>query len=380
MNKKLLAILLLGAAVIPAFPAVEEEDNHECTSWVVMPDLTGGKTMLLHKNRDSMRLPRTNLFRVAQPGKHAWIGISSGPQTAPSSNAGVNDCGVSIVMNNGDRTDVSSPLKGCSTPGMAMLALENCSTAAEAVEYIRGMVKAKKYSHGKNGSIWIVCDPNKAFIIENDAARFAAHEVKSGFGVRANGWHFPEMVIYSTLPQDRLTRYARREFSVRSTLFAEGSKYKEPVTIERMNAPSRVDAIPGEPKCPPVCGSKTVSGATIAIDREFPGVLTTLYAAFGHPRFTVYLPIPFTIDQVPPELQDNSFSEAIFARYDAKRELLPQDKIVEFERELNKRQEEAIEKARAILKKGGTKEEAAKILNEVFRQNWEAVKKLSAGK
>ena len=26
---------------------------HECTSWIIMPDLTGGKQMILHKNRDS---------------------------------------------------------------------------------------------------------------------------------------------------------------------------------------------------------------------------------------------------------------------------------------------------------------------------------------
>ena len=124
----------------------------------------------------------------------------------------------------------------------------------------------------------------------------------------------------------------------------------------------------------------TRSGCTVVIDREYPGVLTTLYAAFGHPRYTVYVPVPFVLDGIPVELTDDSFSNGVYARSDKKTELLPQDKLAEFERELNKRQEEAVEQARAVLKKGGSKAEAAKILNEAFRQNWEAVKKLSAGK
>ena len=383
MKKKMLFTLLLGAALIPALPAAETEDNHECTSWVVMSDLTGGKTVLIHKNRDSKTPWKTNLFRVSEPGKHAWIGISNGPQKYPSSNSGVNDCGVAIVMNNGDKNDAkSTPAKegGLSTPGMAKEALENCATAEEAVKFLHELVKAKKYSHNDYGSIWIVTDPNRAFIIENSAAHFAAHEFNSGFGVRANGWHFPEMTLYSKYQPKTLVNYVRREFSVRQSLFADGTKYNEPVTVEKMNLASRVNTIPDDPKCPPVCGRMTRSGCTIAIDREYPGVLTTLYAAFGHPRYTVYLPIPFLPDTIPAELTDDSFSKAILDRSEAKRELLPQDKLIEFERGLNQRQAEAVEKARAVLKKGGKPDEARKILMEAFRLNWEAVKKLSAGK
>ena len=385
MNKKLLTPLLLAAALLPAVRAEETEDHHECTSWVVMSDLTGGKTVLLHKNRDSKASWKTNLFVVkAEGGKRAWIGISNGPQKYPSANTGVNDCGVAISMNNGDQTDAQpgppSSKGGLGTPTIAKEALENCATAEEAVKFLHELVKAKKYSHGKYGSIWVVADPNRAFIVENDTVRFAAHEVRSGFGIRANGWQFPEMMIYSQYAPKTLANFVRREFSVRRSLFADGTKYNEPVTVEKVNAASRVDSIPEDTKCPPVCGGKTRSGCTIAIDREYPGVLSTLYAAFGHPRYTVYLPVPFVLDKIPVELTDDSFSTAVYARSDNKRELLPQDKLAEFERELNKRQEEAVEQARAVLKKGGSKADAAKILNAAFQKNWEAVKKLSAGK
>ena len=57
---------------------------------------------------------------------------------------------------------------------------------------------------------------------------------------------------------------------------------------------------------------------------------------------------------VMPELTSGKFSDAVFARFNAGRELLPQDKLAEFERVLNQRHDEALEKARAVLKKGGS--------------------------
>ena len=48
MKKKLLT-LLTAAVLLPVMasplPSAPEEEQHECTSWIVMPDLTGGKYM-----------------------------------------------------------------------------------------------------------------------------------------------------------------------------------------------------------------------------------------------------------------------------------------------------------------------------------------------
>ena len=114
------------------------------------------------------------------------------------------------------------------------------------------------------------------------------------------------------------------------------------------------------------------------IDCEFPEVLSTLVAACGPPRHTAYLPIPFLLDEFPQELAEGTFCDAVFARAKEKRELLPQEKLVEFERALRKRHEEAVEKGRKILKSGGSVAEVKKLLAEAFLQNWEDLRKLSA--
>ena len=383
MNRKITIVfvaLMLGSGLaLQAAETGSYVDQHECTSWIVMPDRTGGKCMMVHKNRDS-RSRKLHFYRGSEPGKNSWISISNLNSKTPY--GGLNDKGLAVVMNSGDPSPFFRKEKGLGTPKICRSALENCSTAAEAVEHIRQIIKAGNYSHSHCGSIWLLGDGKKAFIIEHDARNFTAHEVKSGFAARGNSWSFPEMIVYSKIKPEHLAHYTLREYRVRETLFGNGTKYKEPVTHEKIAIASRIDRISDDPKCYPLCGNITISGATMVIDCEYPADLSTMFAAFGPPRHTVYLPVPILCRQFPEELTSGKFSNAVFARFDAKRELLPQDKLLEFERVLNRRHETALEKARAVLKKGGPKarENAGKILTEAFRLNWEAVKKLSEGK
>ena len=76
---------------------------------------------------------------------------------------------------------------------------------------------------------------------EHDAVHFAAHEVKAHFAIRANAWHYPEMIMYSKRTMKTLTNHHRREFAVRSSMFQEGTKYKEPVTLEAIAIASRIN-------------------------------------------------------------------------------------------------------------------------------------------
>ena len=48
-----------------------------------------------------------------------------------------------------------------------------------------------------------------------------------------------------------------------------------------------------------ICGKNTNSAASIEIDKEYPDVLYTMYATIGHPRHTVYLPIPVVAKKSP---------------------------------------------------------------------------------
>lgn len=355
------------------------DSDHECTSWIVTPDLTGGKTMLLHKNRDADSV-RICLRHGTGKNGEEWISVSD---LNGGVNMGLNSKGVAVAMNSGDPSDGFFSRSGrMGTTAIAERIMKECSTAAESVEYLKKIVREKKYYHGKKGSIWFIADARESYVAEHDALRFAVHLVAGGFALRANSWYYPEMVMYSQWPVDVMINHRRRELAVRNSLFDFGTAYKKAVTVEKIAAASRVDTLPEDPKCYPPCGSRTNSAATIEIDCEYPEFLSTIYASFGPPRYTSYLPVPGLLerDKIPEELMTLAFSSAVFARRDAGKELLPQDELARFERKMNKRHSAAVEAARKKLKAGGTKADAAKLLTAAFLRNWEDLRKLSAGK
>ncbi|MBQ9338562.1 MAG: hypothetical protein IJS14_14825 [Lentisphaeria bacterium] len=354
-----------------------EAQEHECTSWLAMPNLTGGKYMLLHKNRDS-KAKQIILNLGAPKGKNSWIAVSS--PGLKGVNVGVNTRGLAVAMNSGDLTDGKSYKPGLETVLIAKNMLENCADAAEAEAYLHQLFEAKNYHHRERGSIWFMADAKHAIVAENDLRRYAAHEVSGGFAVRANVWHYPEMIPYTQRTQKQLIENLWRECCVRDTIFETGAAYAEPVTVAKFAAASRQDKIEGMANVLPVCARRTVCAVTIAIDCEYPEQLTTMYATFGPPQFTAYLPIPTIRRNFAPELLEPTFGDAIFARRDAGRELLPPDELTAFEAEMNRRHAKAVEQARAVLKKGGPIARAKKFLDAAFEQNWEALRDLSAGK
>ncbi len=379
--KKKSVLMCLAAFAFPfmaaqARPAAVSDDYHECTSWIIKPDLTGGKTMILHKNRDSKS--RTVCLRhESAADKYQWIAVGDYNNGA---NMGLNSKGVAVAMNSGDPCDgISTNKKGAFTPMLGQMMLANCASAAEALKLLEKNIREKNYMHGQKGSIWFIADAKEAYIVEHDAVRFAAYPIVSGFAIRANTWHYPEMMIYSQRPTDQIINHYRREIAVRQCLFEAGKRYKEPVTVEKIAEASRIDQFPEDPKCYPLCGYNTNSAATITIDLEYPELLSTVYGAFGPPRYTAYLPVPILLDRtkVPEELAKVIFSKAVVARWTAKKELLPQDKLVEFELDLNKHHAAAVEEARKKLKNGGKREDVQKILTAAFLRNWEKLRKLS---
>ena len=352
-----------GRENAPGRPA---PDRHECTSWVVLPGLTENKSMMLHKNRDASAV-KLKFYRRSPRGKNAWRALGDAGRV--TANMGLNDKGVAIVMNCGDPSDGTSEAPGFSTPEIARAALEACATAAEAVEKIKEFVETKRYHHGKRGSIWFVADAREAWIAENDALRFAAPRVEGNFDIRANGWHFSEMIPFSQQTPEALVNYGRREFAVRDLLFGRGTKYARPVTVEMISEASRIPVIPEAPACYPLCGSRTNSAATIAVDCEFPGSLSTMYIAFGPPRFTLYLPVPFLLNTIPEALTSGRFSDAVFARKTSGAEL-PEKQRGALEKKMNRRHHAAVEKARKLLRKGGGQEKIAALLSDAFGENW----------
>ena len=108
MKKNSLLPLIPVCLVLTGTGTEIEDDDHECTSWIVMPELTGGKSMMIHKNRDASS-DRLQLYKSAEPGKNSWISISN--LNSKMAYAGLNDKGLAVAMNSGDPTEFFSALK-----------------------------------------------------------------------------------------------------------------------------------------------------------------------------------------------------------------------------------------------------------------------------
>ena len=345
---------------------------HECTSWAVLPDFAAYNQVLIHKNRDTgLQNRKIVAVKHQSEGKNGYIGITGYGKLTP--NMGMNSVGLVVVMNSGDPSGKENKV-GFSTPMLARILLENCSNATEALEMLRKLVAEKAYSHGDKGSIWFIGDKDVVYCVENDSERFSVQKAVSGVVIRANAWHNPDMIPYSQRNQTTLINHARRENAVRQALFEDGKKYNRPVTPEIMAAASRVNVIKEEPKCYPVCGNRTVCGATFSIDREFPADLSTMYATFGPPRMSFVIPIPVTIDEFPAELLNCEFSRKTFAAAASGKKAITEDNRAVIEKVISADYRVARENAREMLRKSyseKTRLKARKMLNDAFKKNWD---------
>ena len=289
---------------------------HECTSWIIMPDLTKGKQIILHKNRDSSSRFLAGLQRSV-PGKFSWIG--HGNYGSSGANCGINSKGLAVAMNSGDRTRENN-VSGLNTTLIARILLEECADAPSAVKLLEKMVKKGAYVHGKSGSMWFIADSKTAYVVEHNAKYLHAQALKSGLAVRGNAWHFPEMIVHSQQKHKDLVINNRRVYTVREKLIHKAFHKRGEVQVEDCIAASRITRFPEDPKCYPLCGKLTNAASSFVIDREFPEDLSYTAFAFGPPRHTVYIPVPVTLKKYPDELLSGRFCNEIFKRFESKKE------------------------------------------------------------
>ncbi len=340
---------------------------HECTSWIVRPDLTGNGTLMLHKNRDSKARYLVGMRRSVS-GKNSWIG--HGNYGNIGANCGINSKALAVVMNSGDKT-MENNSNALDTVHIARIMLEECDDAASAVKLLEKIISANGYSHGDKGSIWFITDPQRSFIVEHNAKHLHFKEVTSGFAIRANAWHFPEMLTYSHLPPKKIVANARREYAVRKALIHDIAQKGKIITQADVAHAARISEIPEDKKCYPLCGKLTVAATTFVIDQEFPENLSYAVFAYGPPRHTFFIPVPITIDELPESLLNGEFCNEIFKRFQ-KGEWKKESELQAVEEKINTAFTEAIETARTLLRKtnGKAKKEAAAILKKAFTKAW----------
>ena len=354
----------------------DPELEHECTSWMVFSDLTGNNTNILHKNRDSAN--RTIIMSASAPGAaRQWIALGSGT----GANMGISRSGLAGVMNSGEKCINPSKNKaGKTTPAIMQHILENCDTAAQAVEKLKEIIKADDYWHKNNGSTFFFLDSKEGFVCEITAKDCTVQRYDQGYAVRANIWQNPNMQQHSRNSIRHYLNSSARAYIAFSGLNKALDKHKK-ITLADIFDLSRHWQMPKEsPEKRSVCFNSTNSTASLEIDRQYPGTLSTAYCTFGHPRHTVYVPVPVCARKFRSEMTDNSWSAASWVRLKAKTLGAPiPAEWSKYEESFLTEYAAAKEEARKLLDQG-KQAEAENLLNAAAEKIWDKAAAVMAQK
>jgi len=334
---------------------------HECTSWILWPDLTGGQSVVLHKCRDSnVRELGVTLRHI--PGYNKWLGLGNLGRLSPC--MGINDKGLALAMNSGESTRENENA-GLTTPDIARVLLEQCSSAEEALDMYRRIISTHSYAHGANGTIFFLMDRHDGIVIENTAWRMASGKLDYGFLIRSNSWHLPGIEAYSCASYKYTHGCEYREVQVRSALkdaFAAHGR----IGLEDSWAISRCREGGWQDEYRAVCTMFTNSCSTFQIDLEYPEALATAFVAAGPPCHTVYLPMPIVIDEIPESMMNGSWAAAAFARQTESKMEADIQPFVDLEKQIMELYGNACAIAKGLLN-NCEKQAAINILRGAFR-------------
>ena len=336
-----------------------------CTSWMIFSDLTGKNTHILHKNRDSISRKITVAISPDNAPRK-WVALgNNGP------NSGMNASGLAAVMNSGEVCIDPPDVKGKkTTEGIIRAVLESCDNAAQAVAALKKFIAEGNYSHGKSGSIFLFMDQKEGYICEITAKVCSVQRYESGYAVRASNWRNPDMIQYIRSDITRFFKASAREYSAFSGLNKIIDNNGKITLPEIFNLSRNFQMPKKSPLKRAVCGNTTNSAASFEIDKQYPDILSTAYFAVGHPRHTVYIPIPICVKSIPSIMKSRKWSATAFARLDKlKLESPLPEEWIKFENDSMALYAKAQAKARKMLAEN-KRDEAVKHLNFVTRKIW----------
>ena len=348
------------------------------TSWIVRSRESASGMTLLHGCREA----KTQLelgMRYETPEKdrnikfrHLRIGDRGG-----FTFAALNERGLAIVFTGGDPTDDPRPPKDLSNVtgnfGTVNMA-GKCASAPEAVKWLRA-----EFAKGRicGNLIFLIADTQRAFAVECTNRHFASWELPHAFCVYANCWKLPGMDDASVGTAERAARNYQREWTARE-LLRQALETQGAISVRDSLAISRADAADmNDPKFDKARGPRklftapynraSVDSYLFELDSEFPEVLSTVYAAWGPQRHTVYLPIPLgAADALPEGLFSEAWVGSAVRRRDAAKNDAPIDpQMLEFENRQLLEFTKAREAARILLQKDDP-DGARKLLKETL--------------
>ena len=343
--------------------------DHECTSWMLFPELTGGP-MILHKNRDSSKKD-IRLIKSDGDAKIKWLGLGD-----ENPCMGFNEKGVACVMNSGETTPEFAPAEEgrLTTPEILVQILGNTKNAKEALKMLTGFIENGQYTHKERGSIFFIMDTKGGYIAELTAKRVMPVVVTGNMTIRANIWHNPGMAQFSRSGIKSTMNSQSREFQAAKGL-NEALEKKGVIELEDIWRTSRMrgtmESVMTEHG---LCNKTTNSAATIAIDKDFPNMLSTMYVAIGPVGHTTYIPAPICLKEIPQDIADRSWSKAAFARRDASGLAFDSDVWLPHEKAVMAIYRPALAKAKKAMQNRRRKD-AQDILNDAFEKCYEIARK-----
>ena len=367
----------LRAALAAAVCAGAAFTAHADTEWMILPKGATSGLMLLHVNRDitgKNKIAPQLIYdaRKQYGGKYKFLRICNSNYCI----AGINEKGLGVIFTGGDPTTDKNPPKSNKnfTPHNAtVIMLRNYAAADQAVKRLHTEFKNRQIV---DSAIYLIADPFQGFVVECSPAHFASWQLPHAFCVYTHCWKLPGMDDGSIGSADRAQWNYQREWAARDFLRQAMEKNKNMIPITESMAVSRLAAkdtgkktVLNGPSNP-----NTYAAFTLELDPEYPEYLSCVYAAFGPPRHTIYLPVPFiAADKIPEELLNQQRLEAAIKRHKAETaETAVDPALVELQNKILLDYLRARKKARGNLR-SDKNEEAEKLLRETMKAQAEEI-------
>ena len=362
---------VFGVLAVSAFSA------QACTSWVLRPEVTESGMMIVQKILDNPYSALDADMRVA-PNGWRWIRIGrlNGPSLA------MNEKGVAITANCGERNGDEPSRTGRQTFYSFELlwhVVRNCATAEEGVRELKHIGRNRLFRMPgkqpvKYGSILMVADAKRAFVVEIGDGYCEAAEIKSGIHVVANAWRIPGCEAVSVHNGQDIRGNRAREVCAVKALQKNQADGKYTVrgcfdASRRIRGPKYLDRYPFVPGDRKAKNMSLMTGC-FEIDPEFPAYLSCAYTSLGPQRHTVYLPVAMAVRQLPDKMRDGRWAQMAFTHQEAfGPEHADLQKFTELEEKFLNEFVAARSRARLLLR-DGKNSEAVKLLNDTFERQY----------
>ena len=356
---------LLGAAALLGVATA-----HACTSWLIHSSCTKDGRMILQKCRDSRPGKLSADIRTAPDGRR-WMRIGVNEHWPTFA---MNDKGLVATMNDGDNLTVKHPggeKLGIGTGDIVRKVMIECDNAYDASVIIRDYGRNMR-RNGRGGTL-LVADPKRAFMIDVTPGYGEMKELKGGMIIISNCLHLPGIEEISRQGVGALRGDRSREANTRAELKKArvDGKYtpRGTIKVSRMRCGKAM-----KEKYP--FRKNSLGGVCFEIDGEFPDCLSTAYIALGPQQHTVYLPCPMALRRFPEAMESGKWGKSAL---DFRKKAGDDHKLVgelfAFEDKIIPEYEKTREAAREMLR-SGKRDEAVKLLNDVFSQQFAAAEKL----